>query len=381
MFQTTLSTGASLLLSVGFASAFSWDSTREQQAQKLVRDFQILHQVPSIAISITVNGNSAIERSFDIDGSIIPQGEKVRYHIGSVSKQFTAAAALALIEDRTIVPSTSSPMTLDTTLSELFPTVDRSSQAGKVTVQRLLTMTSNIPSYTNDTLAFSVNPAGIIPATQPVAAVDIIRRLKDYKLVGPAGTFAYSNTNYFLLALIVGALKGNYQITNPSAEHEYMHRRILAKSGTISTGFVDEPSPPDAIDATAHYLSAPLLNCGAWPMGAGDLVSTAADMARWNIALMSGRVINADLLSAMLTPVARASSGPYRGCMYGMGWYVCERPSYRLYQHDGVISGFMASNAIGLKGNGLWMSVTVLANSDATVGIVELTRSLIEVGR
>ena len=381
MFQTMLSTGASLLLSVGLASAFSWDSTREQQAQKLVRDFQILHQVPSIAISITVNGNSAVERSFDIDGSIIPKGELVRYHIGSVSKQFMAAAALALIEDRTIVPSTSSPMTLDTTLSELFPTVDRSSQAGKVTVQRLLTMTSNIPSYTNDVLAFSTNPAGIIPATQPVAVVDIIKRLKNYKLVGPARTFTYSNTNYFLLALIVGALKGNYQLTNPSAEHEYMHQRILAKSGTVSTGFVDEPAPPDSTEAPPHYLRAPLLNRGAWPKGAGDLVSTAADMTRWNIALMSGRVINTALLSAMLTPVAQANSGPYRGCMYGMGWYVCERPGYRLHQHDGVISGFMASNAIGLKKNGLWMSVTVLANSDATVDIVELTRGLIEIGR
>jgi hypothetical protein len=56
--------------------------------------------------------------------------------------------------------------------------------------------------------------------------------LKKYKLAAPAHTSDYSNTNYFLLALIVDALKGNYQITTPSAAHEYMHQRILAKSGT-----------------------------------------------------------------------------------------------------------------------------------------------------
>jgi hypothetical protein len=63
-----------------------------------------------------------------------------------------------------------------------------------------------------------------------------------------------------------------------------------------------------------------------------------------------------------------------------MGWYVCDESDYRLHQHEGVISGFMASNAIGVEKDGLWMSVTVLANSDATVDIVELTRSLVEVG-
>src|SRR5687767_6528032 len=180
-----LSAVAGLLISVGAASAFSWNSTKEQQAQKLVKQFQGLHQVPSVAVSITVEGNSVFARSFDMRGSIVPAGEDVRYHIGSVSKQFTAAAVLALIEDRTIVPSSNLPITLDTPLSDVFPTVDRSSDAGKVTVRRMLTMTSNFPSYTNDALAFSVNPSGVAPASRPLEAVHIIQRLKTYNVVGP----------------------------------------------------------------------------------------------------------------------------------------------------------------------------------------------------
>jgi hypothetical protein len=57
---------------------------------------------------------------------------------------------------------------------------------------------------------------------------------------------------------------------------------------------------------------------------------------------------------------------------YAMGWYACERPDGWLYQHDGVVSGFMASNAIGRRNDRSWSEVTVLANKDATVEIVRL---------
>jgi CubicO group peptidase (beta-lactamase class C family) len=99
------------------------------------------------------------------------------------------------------------------------------------------------------------------------------------------------------------------------------------------SGFVGEPTPAGAIDARSNFLRPAMLNQGAWPKGAGDLISTTADMARWNIALMSGRVIAAPLLETMLTPVAPGTdSKPYHGCLYAMGWYVCDRPGYRLHQ-------------------------------------------------
>ena len=74
-------------------------------------------------------------------------------------------------------------------------------------------------------------------------------------------------------------------------------------------------------------------------------------------------------------------SAAYSGCSYAMGWYVCERPPYRLFQHDGVIAGFMSSNAI-VRDNedGSWMSATVLANIDASLDIVELVRNILREG-
>jgi hypothetical protein len=82
-----------------------------------------------------------------------------------------------------------------------------------------------------------------------------------------------------------------------------------------------------------------------------------------------------------LRPAAAITkSQKYAGCSYGMGWYTCDRPQHRLYQHDGVVSGFMASSAIARESNGSWIGVTALANSDATIEIVDLVRDIIEIG-
>ena len=63
-----------------------------------------------------------------------------------------------------------------------------------------------------------------------------------------------------------------------------------------------------------------------------------------------------------------------------MGWYVCDTSRYRLFQHDGIFSGFRASNAIGRKPGESWMSATFLANSETDFEFVRLVRKLLEIG-
>jgi D-alanyl-D-alanine carboxypeptidase len=376
-----LPVAVSLFIHTNCANAFSWNAAKEHQALQLVKQFQALHQIPSVASGITVNGKTVLTSSIGDSGSIIPSGEDMRYHIGSVTKQITAAGILALIEDRTIVPSVNLPITLDTTLEEIFPHNDLHSNVGKITVRRLLTMTSNLPNYTDDPFAFSKDQSGKALASQPIHAGQIVQRLKTYDLVGPPLTFDYSNTNYFVLALIIQVLKGGYDPTPIPITRNYLRDRILAKAGMTKTSFVGESPADNFVDAAPNFLHPPQLDQGSWPKGAGDAISTVADMARWNNALMAGDIINESSLQIMFAPAAPvANSDLYRGCKYGMGWYVCDMPGHRLHQHDGVISGFMASNAIDRQENGSWMGITVLANTDATTDIVALIRSIIRVG-
>ena len=372
---------AVFLLNVAPASAFSWDPSREQRALQLVRQFQVTHNVPSIGGNLVLDGRVVMAASGDANGRLIPSGDAIRYRVGSLTKQITAAGVLAMIEDGTIVPFTQAPFTLDTPLRDLFPNVSLPLDAGKITVRQLLTMTSNIPSYTDDTLVFKADQSGIAPAARPADAHQIIELLKTYRLSGPAAQFGYSNTNYFVLALIIAGLKGgDWQQPTP-ASHVHLRDRILARAGMATSGFVGEPTPAGFTDAPPTFVRPALLDRGAWPRGAGDLISTPSDLARWNIALMRGQVLSLPLVRTMLAPaVPVKNSVPYRDCKYAMGWYACERPTYRFYQHDGVISGFMASNIIGQNANGSWMSVTVLGNTDASVDIVELVREILEIG-
>jgi D-alanyl-D-alanine carboxypeptidase len=369
-----------LIASIGAAQAFSWNADKEELALRLVREFQAAHKVPSIAFSVTLDGKTVLAKGLDAAGSLAPGGEDVRYHIGSVTKQFTAAAILAMIEDKVIVPGTRKPLTLDTNGLELFPTLDPKGESSMLTVRRLLTMTSNLPSYTDDDFALDADQTGVAPAARSIDAEAIIARLRTYKLAGPPRTFSYSNTNYFVLSLIIQVLQNGYGKTNQAVAHKYIADRLLTPAGMQDTGFVGEPMRRPGISAAPRYLFAPQFNQGAWPMGAGDMISTAADMARWTAALTTGKVLGADSVHTMFAPaVTVTNSLVYQGCSYGMGWYVCPRRGFDLFQHDGIIAGYMASSAIGWQ-NGSWMSATVLADLDATVDIVELVRGIIQAG-
>jgi D-alanyl-D-alanine carboxypeptidase len=308
--------------------------------------------------------------------------EAVRYHIGSVTKQFTAAAILAMIEDGEIVPKTKRPLTLETPVIDLFPNLKPEDKVSKITVRRLLTMTSNIPSYTDNDEELKPDASGVAPAQRSMSVDEIIERLKTYKLTQPPGKFEYSNTNYFILSLIIQVLKNGYGRTSEPIARNYIRRRVLARSGLDATGFIGEPLPTGAVAASPNYVFPRAFDQGAWPRGAGDMVSTALDVAHWDVALTSGKIINRNLLRDMITPAAAVTtSAVYSGCSYAMGWYVCQRPPYRVFQHDGVIAGFMASNAIARhQKDGSWMSATVLANIDASIDIVELVRNILKVG-
>ena len=365
--------------------AFTWDAAKTQRVVELVRDFQTAHKMPSVSISAAISGEAVLTKGLGADGSVAVDGEEVRYRIASVTKQCTAAAILALIEDRTVIPKSSKPLTLDTSLGEIFPKVAPTSELGRVTVHQLLTMTSSLPNFTNDPLFYDPGEADHPPATRHISTLDLVEHLRKYKPMKGKPAFVYSNTNYFGLALIIYVLKRDAYppLTPPIAVvRSYIRDRLFARAGMTMSGFLGEQAPTGSVDARPNHKHVPAFHRGAWAEGAGDIVSTVSDVTRWNIALMSGTVINEAMLETMLTPASPpvTSAGPYKGWRYAMGWYVYDMPDYRLYQHDGIFSGFRASNAVARKPGGAWMSATVLANSDIPVDFVQLVRRMIEIG-
>src|SRR5262249_29369937 len=275
----------------------------------------------------TLDRKTVVSIDLRADGSVVPSDEpRARYRIGSVSKQFTAAAVLALIEDEARVPTNNSPLRLKTVLSDIYPdAAPAGSDLGRITVGQLLTMTSTFPSYTDDQAMLSPDKTSIAPASKAGDLLQIISTLKTYHPRGRTPEFHYSITNYFILSLIIHTLNGGGRDPTPLPVQAYMHSRLPARAGMAQTGLMNETPATGTKEAPPTYLHPAQFSEGDWAKGAGDLVSTAGDIARWNTALMSGAVLKQGSVEVMLRPAAHVTTSQlYRGCSYAMGWYACD---------------------------------------------------------
>jgi D-alanyl-D-alanine carboxypeptidase len=157
----------------GFASAAAAELSPQsrERIDSLAERFLEPHASPAPApppsISIVIGGNDRLllARAYGEAHAGIPATERTVYHIGSLTKQFTAAAVLHLIEERVTAPLTGAPLTLDTPMQAIFEDVDNWTAEGEppITVRSLLTMTSNLPNFTRRPPE-NVDPWGAVPA-------------------------------------------------------------------------------------------------------------------------------------------------------------------------------------------------------------------------
>ena len=178
----------------------------------------------------------------------------------------------------------------------------------------------------------------------PTTPVQIINEAMKFPPGAAPGTrFSYSNTNYVLLGLIVERISG-------IPLHAYYRKYIFRPAGMSETfaGTVPSRSPV----ATGYLLSdggtAPQTPGDvSWYYGCGDALSTAADMARFDIALMNGRLVRASTLSAM-TASAQPSDDLGRGTRYGLGFTIFPFDDLVSVGHHGGLPGFEAVAWVGL---------------------------------
>ncbi len=211
--------------------------------------------------------------------------------LGSVSKQFCAAAVLLLQEQ--------GKLRVDDTLDKYYPEYEN----GKgITVGDLLSMHSGIPDYTDD--LYNVISADKTDE-ENTASIEkwLFAKQTDYK---PGDVFEYSNSNYFLLANIIEKISDKKYI-------DFLRENILEPLGMTHTGSIDElPLSPD----WAKGLIFKELDCQpGLTKGAGDLISNAADMTVWTDALFNGKVLSDESYKAMTADYSPSMH-------YGYGLYV-----------------------------------------------------------
>ena len=279
--------------------------------------------IPGAQVVVVDRGKIVLNQAYGVRDmeTQVPVDTHTRFEIGSITKQFTAAAILQLKEQ--------GKLALSDPLGKYVPEYPHGKN---ITIEQLLWQVSGVPNYTE------VPHFEKIAEGQPgdfSAALDLI---KDKPLDFTPGTkWAYSNTNYLLLGRVVAVASGMPWET-------YVRTHIFDPANMTESAFAtDEPHISDM--ATGYSVQkgtvvrAPIL--GGWAYSAGAIVSTAGDLAKWDAALFGGKIVSpADL--ALATTPGRLNDGKATG--YGFGWVIDSYDKESRIWHNGGTFGFGATN-------------------------------------
>jgi D-alanyl-D-alanine carboxypeptidase len=293
---------------------------------------------------------------------------EAKFRIGSLTKTFVATTLLHLVGE--------GKLSLDDTVDRWLPglVIGNGNDGTRITVRQLLQHTSGLPDYTHvipwlgdETKFLEERHTTMTPAEAMALA------MTSAPLFPPGTSWSYSNTNYLLAGMIIGAVTGNdwrdevtARIITPLKLH---HTSLPGTTMTLPTphaiGYqrfpgegatAEDPRFGDEIDATVMNPS--------WAGAAGEMISTVDDTNRFLRALMGGKILKRAQLAQMRTTVD--TNDLFRrilpGVRYGLGIMYVPNSCGGTWTHGGDIHGFKTRNGVTPDGS---RSVVVSINTDS----------------
>lgn len=279
--------------------------------------------IAGLSVAIVKDGRVVVERGWGTErGQAHPAATAAsEYQIASVTKQFTAAAILLLADQGLL--------RLDDPVSKY---VDGLSPAyAAVTLGRLLNHTAGVPNFTEFFREFR----------QPLSSARLIDSLAARPLLFAPGTgFHYSNSGYYLLGLVIERVTGR-------AYDDVLRERFWAPLGMADTRYCEaQPNAPLPAGYGRDHRGE-MVPAAPWDpsilFAAGSVCSTAADLAKWTVALGEGRVLRPGLYHAMTSPAAPPDR--HLRMSYGYAMMIDTTEAGPYLHHDGAVSGFRAQVA------------------------------------
>jgi D-alanyl-D-alanine carboxypeptidase len=297
--------------------------------------------VPSASVAVVTHGQLTYANAY---GSarldpLTPATPAMRYAIGSISKQFTAAAILLLQQE--------GKLSLDDPVSKFVPGLTRGND---VTVRQVLSHTSGYQDFWPQDYVMPM----MLTAATPQSIID--RWGKQQLDFEPGARWQYSNTNYTIAGMILEKASG-------MPYFDFIRTRIRNPLGmTSALNFDVNAHVTDAVGYLRYALGPlrPAPDAGAgWMWGAGELAMTPSDLAKWDIAMIDRSLLKPSSYSAMETDT-RLNNGVGTG--YGLGVDVSMSNGHFLVEHSGEVSGFTAENLVFPDDSA---AIVVLTNQDA----------------
>ena len=311
---------------------------------------------PSASVAVVKNGEIVYLQAYG-NAKLNPDvaaSTDMRYAIGSISKQFTAAAILKLEQE--------GKLTLDDPVSKWIPDLIR---ANEVTIRELLSHTSGYQDFW---------PQDYVPPMmlKPMPPKEILNRWAKKPLDFEPGTkWQYSNTNFVIASQIVE------KITSKSF-FDFLKDNILNPLGLSSAVNFDKGKLTKE-DPTGYmqYGLGPLRPApdegAGWMAGAGELAMTPDDLAKWDISIINQSLLSPESYKQLETEVLLKNGV---GTNYGLGVHIRMMDNHRMISHGGEVSGFTAYNAVFPDDSA---AVVVLTNQDASPAAQTIARNIFHI--
>lgn len=307
-----------MLTAAVFASLIVADPNRK--VDQVVAEEMRTQRIPGISVAVVRDGKVLLSKGYGLANVElgVKGTDKTVYQIQSVTKQFTAAAVMMLVQEGKIG--------LDDPLSKYL---DNTPETWKdVTIRRLLTHTSGIKDFINEptqSLKLDVTEQEVFDATA--------KRPLNFKT---GDQYQYSNTNYHLLAMVIRRLTGK-------SYGELLSERIfkpLKMTDTIImnlSGIVERRAAGylmhDRKLRNGEYVSQTVLGYAG-----GGVMSTVLDMAKWDAALDGTAILTEASKKEIWSPMKLNGGGLSQ---YGFGWALGAVNGHKEYAHSGGhVTGF-----------------------------------------
>ena len=295
---------------------------------------------PGAAVLVKKGGQVLFRRGYGLANLElnVPVKPDMVFRLGSITKQFTAAAVLMLAEQ--------GKLSLQDDISKFLP--DFPTQGRAITVEHLLTHTSGIKGYTEI-------PGWLALWRKDMSVKEIIDLFRNVPLeFEPGQKWKYSNSGYILLGAIIEKISGQ-------SYEDFVNKNIFGPLGLMHscydrTARIIPGRVPGYTSGRAGFENAQFISM-TQPYAAGSLLSSVDDLAIWNESLLDGRLIKRETLERAFTS-SKLTDGRSTG--YGFGWQVSNYEGYRLIEHGGGIMGFTSYAILQPESR---LVVAVLTNS------------------
>jgi CubicO group peptidase (beta-lactamase class C family) len=352
------------VVAAGAASARDW---REAATEALVQE-RVRPGEPGAAVLVRQDGKTVFARGFGVRDLRTRDriGSDTSFRLASVTKQLTATAVMLLVREGTL--------RYEDTLNDVFPAFPAYGRA--ITIRHLLTHTSGLPDYEGLMDEAQKGRAPIWTADRQIRDDEVLALLRGETKgrFEPGTSFAYSNSGYVLLGLLVARVSGK-----PFGD--FLRQRIFAPLGMTHTLAYDKGENEIRRRAFGHSRDgAAFREADQSPtsatLGDGGVYSSIEDLARWDEALRTSEILSPAWTKQALTPAVLADGStprwppgdtgddnlePGEPVAYGFGWFLDPWQSHARMWNHGATRGF---RCVIERFTDDRLTVVVLANRD-----------------